>query len=284
MRKLTLVLLAACLSLLVSQAAFAQCEGEQGIPDTVAIECQALDLTPGATFTVHIKIWVDQTIGGASLGFQWSSDAIEYQSAALDPAVAALGFVPQIVATPAERKVLLGTFVFGLNRIPASTSRQGIFDITFKIADDAPISRISIDSLFIPPAGNFLLVNGRAEGGGICPEYAHCGQWDVTLAVEDLNAPVLPTAFALGQNTPNPFNPTTTIDFALPKASNVRVEVFNILGQKVTTLVDEYLSAGFKRVDWDGTDATGRAVASGVYLYKMTAGDFSETKKMMLMK
>ncbi len=281
MRKLTLILLAVSLSLFASQAAFAQCEGETGVKDTVIVGCQALDLVPGAQFVVPVSIWIDQAVAGASLGFKWSTDDIEYVSAALDPAVAALGFIPQVVPNPGNRTVLLGTIVFGLNTIPASTSRQGFYNITFKIADDAQISRISLDSLFIGPAGYFLL---SAPGGGICPEYVHCGQWDVTLAVEDLDAPVLPTDFALSQNAPNPFNPTTTIDFALPKASNVKVEVFNILGQKVTTLVDEYLSAGFKRVDWDGTDATGRTVASGVYLYKMTAGDFSETKKMMLMK
>jgi flagellar hook assembly protein FlgD len=83
---------------------------------------------------------------------------------------------------------------------------------------------------------------------------------------------------------PNPFNPNTVIMFAIPKPGEVRIEVFNVLGQKVKTLANEFSKAGYKRVEWDGTDDNGSSVASGVYLYRMTAGDFSETKKMLLLK
>jgi hypothetical protein len=94
----------------------------------------------------------------------------------------------------------------------------------------------------------------------------------------------LPEKFALNQNYPNPFNPTTVIRFALPEDSWVRVEVFNILGQKITTLVDEYLTAGYKETGWDGTDSKGTAVASGIYFYKINARNFTDIKKMVLLK
>jgi subtilisin family serine protease len=91
--------------------------------------------------------------------------------------------------------------------------------------------------------------------------------------------PNLPKEFALYQNHPNPFNPTTMIRFDLPKASHVRIEIFNLLGQRVTRLVDGVMDAGRQAVEWD---ATGKA--SGVYFYKITAEDFVSSKKMVLLK
>lgn len=95
---------------------------------------------------------------------------------------------------------------------------------------------------------------------------------------------VLPTEYSLSQNQPNPFNPSTDISFSLPKTGQVKLVVYNILGAEVATLVDEVRSAGTHRVTWDGTDKSGNPVASGVYLYRLTTGDFAETKKMVLMK
>jgi len=96
--------------------------------------------------------------------------------------------------------------------------------------------------------------------------------------------PIMPMAFELQQNYPNPFNPSTTIGYELGKGGHVTLTVYNILGAVVTTLVDEYQGAGSHRVEWNGNDANGRTVSSGVYFYKISAGEFSETKKMMLMK
>ena len=101
--------------------------------------------------------------------------------------------------------------------------------------------------------------------------------------VDDMGG-TLPDAFSLEQNYPNPFNPTTTIEFNLPKTSIVSLTVFNILGQKVNELVSSTLSAGNKRIEWDGTDDSGRTMESGVYFYKITAAEFSMTRKMMLLK
>jgi len=103
------------------------------------------------------------------------------------------------------------------------------------------------------------------------------------IAYRDNDKP-LPTTFALAQNYPNPFNPETRIDYALPEASTVRLEVFNLLGQKVRALLDQPEQAGNHSVVWNGRDDAGRVVSSGVYLYRLTAMDFVETKKMMLLK
>jgi len=99
----------------------------------------------------------------------------------------------------------------------------------------------------------------------------------------------IPTEFTLNQNYPNPFNPTTSIDFAVQKASFTEVAVYNVLGQKVTTLVAEQLNPGFYTAKWNSTDDNGVAVSSGVYYVRMTAtydngGNFSALRKVVLMK
>jgi flagellar hook assembly protein FlgD len=94
----------------------------------------------------------------------------------------------------------------------------------------------------------------------------------------------IPKAFFLSQNYPNPFNPSTSISFGLPKSSSVKLEVFNLLGQRVKVLVNGVLDAGYKTIIWDGKDETGTSVSSGVYLNKLTSKDFQKSQKMLLLK
>ncbi len=93
-----------------------------------------------------------------------------------------------------------------------------------------------------------------------------------------------PLTFAMAQNYPNPFNPTTTIGFELPEASMVSLSIYNSVGQLVRTLVNEAKTPGRHAVVWDGTDSAGRKATSGVYIYKITAGKFTMSRKLMLMK
>lgn len=94
----------------------------------------------------------------------------------------------------------------------------------------------------------------------------------------------LPTTYGLGQNYPNPFNPTTTISFDIPKAGAVKLEIFNMLGQLVATPYNGAAQVGTIEIEWDATDNGGNKVASGIYLYRLTADNFTETKKMTLLK
>ncbi|MFN0157135.1 MAG: cytochrome c3 family protein [Bacteroidota bacterium] len=93
-----------------------------------------------------------------------------------------------------------------------------------------------------------------------------------------------PNEFALQQNYPNPFNPTTTIGFSLPEREFVKLEVFDIRGGLITTMVDRELEPGNYNVSWEGTDAHGVRLASGLYFYRIQAGSYSATKKMVLLK
>ena len=86
------------------------------------------------------------------------------------------------------------------------------------------------------------------------------------------------------QNSPNPFNPSTSIKFYIPATSNVSIKIYDILGREIKTLINEQTTAGYHIVYWNGKDSKGENVASGVYLYRLTADSFSETKKMNLLK
>jgi len=94
----------------------------------------------------------------------------------------------------------------------------------------------------------------------------------------------IPSAFALGQNYPNPFNPTTNIQYDIAKASDVKIVIYNILGQPVRTLVNARQEAAKYNVVWDGKNDQGITVATGTYIYQIHAGEFSATKKMNLLK
>jgi hypothetical protein len=95
---------------------------------------------------------------------------------------------------------------------------------------------------------------------------------------------VLPSGYSLEQNYPNPFNPSTMINFSMPVSGHARIEIFNVLGASVTVIFDGLAPAGEHEVVWDGRDDAGRPTASGVYFYRLTADNYTETRKMMLLK
>ena len=103
-----------------------------------------------------------------------------------------------------------------------------------------------------------------------------------TLPIGALPGLALPERFELGANYPNPFNPSTFIPYQLPAAMQVRLEVFNLLGQRIATLVDGEQGAGFHTAVWDATDAAGQAVGAGVYLYRLSGGGAKITRSMLL--
>ena len=103
--------------------------------------------------------------------------------------------------------------------------------------------------------------------------------------VDDPESPeLLPDSCGLAQNYPNPFNPETTIGFYLPNTSPVSITIHNVLGQLIQTLVHGSLPAGDHTVEWDATDLYDRPVASGIYFYRMEVGEFTSTRKMVLVR
>ena len=122
--------------------------------------------------------------------------------------------------------------------------------------------------------GNTALKTGATDGSVI----GDPNWWGIALAVKDKPTGV-PATFSLSQNYPNPFNPSTKIDFSIPVGAQVQLKVYNVLGQEVATLVNETMKSGSHTVTFDASK-----LASGVYLYKITAGSFVSTRKMVLLK
>ena len=147
---------------------------------------------------------------------------------------------------------------------------------------------IDIAPLFCDAAnGNYSL----RQGSACLPENNNCNALMGAISescsatsAEDSDDQVIPIEFALHQNYPNPFNPRTVISYALPRSSHVAVTVYNILGQRVRRLIDTYQPAGWHTIQWDGKDQRGQSVATGIYLYRISAGDYVKTKKMLLLK
>jgi hypothetical protein len=177
-----------------------------------------------------------------------------------------------------------------------SDSRSGIqrgyFQVLredgFHIGVNTPVSTGSAPSLEKHPAvalnNGFVFcswVDNRNAGRGF-DVFLNYGQYTAT-DVSDVNVS-LPKEFDLEQNFPNPFNPQTAIHYELRKAQVVTLVIYNTLGQQVCTLVDDCQSAGSHTVTWDGTSSGGTQVSSGVYFYRLQAGDYSETRKMTLLK
>ncbi len=126
-------------------------------------------------------------------------------------------------------------------------------------------------------------------GATVCPELSTPVVCHPPLTQDPFNKaiaedPVLPRAFKLHQNYPNPFNSNSIINFDLPRTSWVTIKVFNILGQQVIQLVDQNYSAGYHSVNWDGRNSGGNRIASGVYLYTISADDYNYSRKMVLLK
>ena len=130
-----------------------------------------------------------------------------------------------------------------------------------------------------PPFPRYLLAGVRVDG----PKILDIDLANAATAVAEDSA-VKPTLFSLDPNYPNPFNPTTAIRFSLPQPGEAELSIYNLLGQRVATLVHGVQEAGVHTLAWDGRDEQGRELASGVYLYRLQAGAQVETRKLLLLR
>ena len=172
---------------------------------------------------------------------------------------------------------------------PGVNYDHNIYDISYSLL---PLfwegeGNINADPLFCDALnGDFLLAeNSPAVGSG--ENGTNMGALGVGCDAIDLSlsdASRVPMAYTFYQNYPNPFNPTTTLSYELPKDSFVDVTIYDMLGNVVYNLVNTNQSSGYKSIQWDATNNQGEPVSAGVYLYKIQAGNFVDTKKMILVK
>jgi len=106
---------------------------------------------------------------------------------------------------------------------------------------------------------------------------SNCAQASI---IED----IMPITYHLYSAYPNPFNPITTLKYDLPEDAMVNITIYDMMGRQVCTLVSSYQNAGHKSIQWNGTNTSGQSVSAGLYLYTIQAGEFRQTKKMVLLK
>lgn len=242
-------------------------------------------------FTVPISAVHDEALAALDVPLTWSNGATLTKVSFENSAVA--GFDFKIANIDGENnRVTIGL----INMVnapksepymkPAAFGDNVLATLHFRL-DDPSLQSLEIAAFTTEEPTHALMyvyneyIDGVPHVRDLAPELTG---GTVDLVARAGSNSVLPAAFALDQNVPNPFNPSTQISFALPAAAKVTLRIYNVLGQEVKTLVDTDMRAGFQTVTWDGTNVAGQATASGVYFYKLSAGDFTATKKMLMLK
>lgn len=191
---------------------------------------------------------------------------------------------------PVELKSFAGTIVpyegVVIQWETASQAGNVGFNILRSLSENGEYKKINEKLIPTDESGKYKFADKSVQSGR---KYYYKLEDVSNSGIKTQHGPVLaevaaPKEFDLSQNYPNPFNPTTTIRFQLPKAITVRLEIYNTLGQVIRTMVDEVKEAGYHTVLWDGRSELGIPASSGVYYYRIHAGDFVMTKKMALLK
>jgi hypothetical protein len=222
----------------------------------------------------------DEAIKRFSIPLRYTSQVYECVGLDFDGTLleGADGLVPEI-DTVNNTVAIKGNLIFGPYIRPDNFIGTVFANMLFEArGSSATDSSISFDTMFIAPDIGYGLQDSNLLV--ILPEFVP-RRLDVVTSVDD---GVLPSNFVLDQNYPNPFNPSTTIAFTAPRAGHVTLTVYNLLGQRILTLADEVVSPGRYEFEWSGADERGKPVSSGIYFYHLSALDFSETRKMVLMK
>ena len=249
-----------------------------------AARSRIVTLTPvpeGQTVFVTHNVFVMDTVAWRAVFHAVGRDSLQIPlmfSDTINTQIAAQGLTNTNILSPV-------TFTRGPGATPGAVTVDSIMRWYWKdpVAAAPNASIMKVDS--------FQLVNlaystsAPAYTFGDDGKPAGSTEWfGILLSAPQLPAGTVPSAFSLGQNYPNPFNPSTRISYAIARAAQARLEIFNLLGQSVRTMTDAYQQPGVYTVEWDGRDAAGRILPTGVYLYRLQADGISFTKSMILVK
>ena len=315
MKKMLMVFVLILMSFGISQAADSVAIALYNVTDGVAVENGGTiyaTTKSGDTILYRLEMSVlnEVNLGGISLGLIYSSNgdlninwepqtggwdstgqsdwAVVVPTCRLNPAQGGSGSFDMtglLVTMRSIDSVAPDSMIMGgvsLFNSLAAGSLQKMFEHYFSLGTPTVEVTLEIDSGKIGGAGDFVLVN--TSGGNRKPNFS--GKLTFTVSTESGvgdNGPAVAYSYSLGQNFPNPFNPATKVPYTLARKSEVNVSVFNILGQKVKTLVNAEELPGPHEVIWNGDDDGGNKVASGIYFYKIVTADYIATRKMVLM-
>ena len=255
---------------------------QEAPPSIDSIWVEEVTGIPGQSVVVNVFAYNQEDIKAAYLALHYSSTDLLYNTTIYNGTRGDIAFTKQ---TSLNDQSMLISLIFD-DAAPLTGGSGSLAKIVFDIHAEAADDTVVIDSityLGVQPT-QFILTDDL--GALTFTPYFTPGRVEIKSPtdVDNITAEVLPIQFALGQNVPNPFNPATRISFDLPQASDVQLNVFNILGQKVRTLVNDFMPAGTHEVIFDGKGDQNQPLASGVYFYRIKAGEFRQSLKMTLMK
>ncbi len=237
-------------------------------------------LVPGATYYWQVRSRLTATPATMS---SWSY-VVYFQTAA-----GALSVVP-LIGSPNYGQPINNTSALLSWIIPTQSQSHLVYQLEYSKYQDFT-NAVVISGINEP----FAKIDGLEQNtkyywrvssstnNGSQSMYSETGTFS-TSSITDVEEVKIPTELILEQNYPNPFNPTTRITYSLPENSFVSLKIYDILGREVSTLVNSEIIAGTHTVEWNGTDSYGNKVASGTYIYRLISGNFSSTKKMILIK
>lgn len=237
----------------------------------------------GETVVVDVNLFNERNVSKVSVALGFGAGELRFDSATFDETRGASALTRKEEKNNSFHQLAL-TLTWN-DAAPLPPGSGLLAHLHFTIAPDAPgipVPIVAEDYLsFTTTYINLTVADGSQQ---IIPFFSpglvqiliptDVGETDLTL----------PTQYLLGQNYPNPFNPDTTIPFSLPHPERVKLELFNVLGHQVRTLVDKTLPAGDYEILFDGRNEQGSILASGVYYYRLTAGSVSNSSKMLLLK
>ncbi len=243
--------------------------------------------------TVGVKVWLrdnDISVSAMTLPLKFSSSALTLDSVSTANSVWGSEFAVYANVDNGSRTAKITILPTTMSvPLPSVSFVEGVVaELFFSVAAGVSPHRATVDSIYTDSVlgGDVHIftridVSDNSGTSVFLPDFI-AGDIEVLVPTgvnDDQNGSSLPSAFELEQNYPNPFNPTTNISFSLPRGGQVGLEVFNILGQQVVTLISEYREAGVHQIEFDGAN-----FPSGIYFYRLQHSGGSSTRKMTLVK
>ena len=246
---------------------------------SIRVEPQSMSAGIDQTISVHITIENVGNLAGFQFDILYNTEVCHATSATLGDFLGSTGKTsielgPEINNNTNPGKLIFGGATFGAGAGPIGSGN--LANIEF-VAQTEGYSAIDMQNVLLSDIyGQSITIDSLTNGEVIVhSEQSEIRKTDTNSAIQ---------RFILKQNYPNPFNPETSIEYFLPRASDVEITVFNLSGQRIATLLNKYQNAGFFELKWDGRNEKGEPVVSGIYVYQFEAGEFAAAKKMMLLR
>jgi hypothetical protein len=237
----------------------------------------------GQHVAVDVNLYNERNTKIVELALSLGNDRLIFDSVSFNGTRGAAASSKTYQTDPTSHSLYVG-IDYG-DATPLAPGTGVVAQLHFTVANDAPDTTITIDSTtYLSLLSTGLTLTSADANVHLTPIFRPGSvAIQISTDVNDHDWP-LPDAYALAQNYPNPFNPTTEIEFSLPTNGRVTLNVYNVLGQQVRQLVEGNLPAGSHRVTFDARSSSGEPLSSGIYFYRLTAGTFAQTRKMLFVK